>query len=50
MQTRRFARLATAIPVIGLGTWNLERDDRAQAIAALEAAFPLAPWRGLPMI
>lgn len=75
MRTRRFDRLGVEIPTIGLGTWNIERDDRAQAIpkaarvahveelagadrvaldstsiAAIEARFPLAPWRGLPMI
>jgi diketogulonate reductase-like aldo/keto reductase len=41
MQTRRFARLGVEIPVIGLGTWNLERDDRAQAIAALRRGIEL---------
>jgi diketogulonate reductase-like aldo/keto reductase len=41
MQTRRFARLAAEIPVIGLGTWNLERDDRAGAIAALRRGIEL---------
>jgi diketogulonate reductase-like aldo/keto reductase len=41
MQTRRFGPLAVEIPVIGLGTWNLERDDRAQAIAALRRGIEL---------
>lgn len=35
MRTRRFGPLGAEIPVIGLGTWNFERDDRAEAIAAL---------------
>jgi diketogulonate reductase-like aldo/keto reductase len=41
MQTRRFERLDVEIPVIGLGTWNLERDDRAGAIAALRRGIEL---------
>ena len=41
MQTRRFERLDAEIPVIGLGTWNLERDDRAGAIAALRRGIEL---------
>jgi|SRR6185436_6888322 len=41
MRTRRFDRLGVEIPVIGLGTWNLERDDRAQAIAALRRGLEL---------
>lgn len=36
MRTRRFGRLEVEVPVLGLGTWNFERDDRAGAIAALE--------------
>lgn len=41
MQTRRFGRLDADIPVIGLGTWNLEHDDRAAAIAALRRGIEL---------
>jgi diketogulonate reductase-like aldo/keto reductase len=39
MRTRRFGPLGVEIPVIGLGTWNMERDDRAQAIAALRSGI-----------
>jgi diketogulonate reductase-like aldo/keto reductase len=41
MRTRRFGRVDLEIPVIGLGTWNIERDDRAQAIAALRRGIEL---------
>ena len=41
MQTRRFGPLGVEIPVIGLGTWQLERDDRTQAIAALRRGIEL---------
>jgi diketogulonate reductase-like aldo/keto reductase len=41
MRTRRFGRLGVEIPVIGLGTWNLERDDRAAAVAALRRGLEL---------
>jgi diketogulonate reductase-like aldo/keto reductase len=41
MRTRRFGPLGVEIPVIGLGTWNMERDDRAQAIAALRRGIEL---------
>jgi diketogulonate reductase-like aldo/keto reductase len=41
MKTRRFGPLGVEIPVIGLGTWNFERDDRAQAIAALRRGIEL---------
>jgi len=41
MKTRRFGRLGVAIPVIGLGTWKFENDDRAQAIAALRRGIEL---------
>ena len=41
MRMRRFARLAGEIPVIGLGTWNLERDDRKAALAALRRGLEL---------
>jgi diketogulonate reductase-like aldo/keto reductase len=41
MRTRRFGPLGVEVPVIGLGTWNLERDDRAAAIAALRRGIEL---------
>jgi diketogulonate reductase-like aldo/keto reductase len=41
MRTRRFGPLGVEVPVIGLGTWNLERDDRAEAIAALRRGIEL---------
>jgi diketogulonate reductase-like aldo/keto reductase len=41
MQTRRFGRIDAEIPAIGLGTWKLERDERAQAIAALRRGIEL---------
>jgi diketogulonate reductase-like aldo/keto reductase len=41
MRTRRFGRLDVEIPVLGLGTWNLEQDDRAGAIAALRRGIEL---------
>jgi diketogulonate reductase-like aldo/keto reductase len=41
MRTRRFGPLDVQVPVIGLGTWNLERDDRTQAIAALRRGIEL---------
>jgi diketogulonate reductase-like aldo/keto reductase len=40
MRTRRFHSLGD-IPVIGLGTWNMERDDKAAAIAALRRGLEL---------
>jgi diketogulonate reductase-like aldo/keto reductase len=39
MRTRRFGSLE--LPVIGLGTWQMERDDRASAIAAIRRAIEL---------
>ncbi|HWO17783.1 MAG TPA: aldo/keto reductase [Kofleriaceae bacterium] len=41
MRTRRFGPLDVEIPVLGLGTWNLEQDDRAQAIATLRRGIEL---------
>jgi len=39
MRTRPFGPTGAAVPVIGQGTWNLERDDRARAVAALRAGL-----------
>jgi len=41
MRTRRFGPLGVEVPVIGLGTWNFERDDPKQAIAALRRGLDL---------
>ena len=41
MHRRRFGPLAIEVPVIGLGTWNLEHDDRAAALAAIRRALEL---------
>jgi diketogulonate reductase-like aldo/keto reductase len=41
MRRRRFGPLDIEVPVIGIGTWNMERDDRASAIAALRRALEL---------
>lgn len=39
MKTRRFGRLALELPIIGIGTWQMERDDPASCIAAVQAAI-----------
>lgn len=39
MRRRRFGALEIDVPVIGLGTWNLERGDAKQAIAAIRNAI-----------
>ena len=41
MRTRPFGPLDRSLPVIGLGTWQLERDDRAAAIAAIHRGVEL---------
>lgn len=41
MRRRRFGPLDVEVPVIGLGTWNFERDDPKQAIAALRRGIDL---------
>lgn len=41
MRARAFGSTGVTIPVLGLGTWNMERDDRAGAIAALRRAVEL---------
>jgi len=40
MRTRHFGPLGP-VPVLGLGTWNMERDDRTSAIAAIRRAIEL---------
>jgi len=40
METRPFGSLGQ-VPVIGLGTWNMERDDRKAAVAAIQRAIEL---------
>jgi diketogulonate reductase-like aldo/keto reductase len=39
MQTRSFGR--ATVPVLGIGTWKMEHDDRASAIAAIRRAVEL---------
>jgi diketogulonate reductase-like aldo/keto reductase len=41
MQQRTFGPTGRQVPVIGQGTWNMERDDRALAIAALRRGLDL---------
>jgi diketogulonate reductase-like aldo/keto reductase len=41
MEQRQFGPTQREIGVIGQGTWNLERDDRATAIAALRVGLDL---------
>ncbi|MBA3817872.1 MAG: aldo/keto reductase [Deltaproteobacteria bacterium] len=41
MRTRRFGPHGVDVPVVGIGTWNMERDDRTHAIAALRRALDL---------
>lgn len=41
MRTRPFGKSGVEVPVIGIGTWNMERDDRKQAIAAIQRAVEL---------
>jgi diketogulonate reductase-like aldo/keto reductase len=38
MHTRRFGSTGRMLPLIGYGTWQLERDDRRAAIAAVRRA------------
>lgn len=39
MQRRRFGPSSIELPVIGQGTWQMEHDDRNQAIAAIRAGL-----------
>lgn len=41
MRTRRFGPLAVEVPIIGLGTWNMERDEPKAAIATIRRALEL---------
>ncbi len=41
MRCRRFGSLAAEVPAIGIGTWKMERDDAAAAVAALRRAIEL---------
>lgn len=41
MEYRQFGPTKRKLPVIGQGTWNLEQDDRAQALAALRVGLDL---------
>jgi len=39
VQTRRFGPLDIEVPVVGLGTWQMEEDDRESAIRAIRQAI-----------
>jgi diketogulonate reductase-like aldo/keto reductase len=39
MRTAPFGPTGVAVPLIGQGTWNLERDDRRSAVAAIRAGL-----------
>ncbi len=39
MKTRRFGALEIEVPVLGIGTWQMERDDPASAVAAIKRAI-----------
>jgi diketogulonate reductase-like aldo/keto reductase len=41
VRTRRFGPLAVEVPILGIGTWNMERDDPKAAIAAIRRAIEL---------
>lgn len=41
MDRRPFGQTGVQVPVLGEGTWNMERDDRASAIAAIRRAVDL---------
>ncbi|MDP4021855.1 aldo/keto reductase [Methylobacterium sp. NEAU 140] len=39
MEARRFGAARVRVPVIGQGTWNIDRGDRAEAVRALRAGI-----------
>ena len=39
MEQRPFGRLGVAVPVIGEGTWNMERDSRSACVTAIHRAL-----------
>ncbi len=41
MRARPFGSLGISVPVIGIGTWNMERDDPASAVPAIRRALEL---------
>ena len=41
MRTRPFGPTDIAVPVLGIGTWHMESDDRTAAIAAIRRAIEL---------
>jgi len=41
MERRPFGKTGVSVPMIGQGTWNMERDDRAQTVAALRRGLDL---------
>jgi diketogulonate reductase-like aldo/keto reductase len=41
MHARHFGSGGTSVPVLGIGTWNMEHDDRKAAIAAIRRAIEL---------
>src|SRR5258706_5642314 len=41
MEYRQFGLTQREVSVVGQGTWNLEQDDRAEAIAALRTGLDL---------
>jgi diketogulonate reductase-like aldo/keto reductase len=41
IRTRPFGPASDQVTVLGQGTWNMERDDRRQAIAALQAGLDI---------
>ena len=41
MRVRQLGSTGRTVPVLGIGTWNMERDDRAGAIEAIRRALAL---------
>ncbi len=39
MKTRRFGSLPIDLPILGIGTWQMERDDAKSAVAAIRRAI-----------